>query len=180
MIPDPGEAVTVSNATPIIRQAGEGERLWFAGGGVVTFKAPVAETGGSFSLMEDTMARGKTTPLHLHPDADEVIYLVEGEILAHVDGSEHAVREGGLLVAPRGVPHAFLVTSATARAIVMLVPGPAGEAFFRAASEPLTAENESSPPDIARLQAVAAESPSIEILGPPPFAALVEATTSVA
>ena len=34
----------MSAAVPIIRQAGEGEQLWWAGGGVITMKATAAET----------------------------------------------------------------------------------------------------------------------------------------
>ena len=52
---------------------------------------------------------GKMTPLHTHPDSDETMYVLEGEILMHMDGTEHRVAAGGLAVAPRGVPHAFLV-----------------------------------------------------------------------
>ena len=62
----------MSTAVPIIRQDGEGERMWFAGGGVFTWKATAAETGGAFLAFEDEMARGKSTPLHLHPNEDEV------------------------------------------------------------------------------------------------------------
>lgn len=156
--------------TPIIRNAGEADQLWFAGGGTLTIMASASETDGSFTVMEDRMMRGKTTPLHLHPETDEVLYLLEGEMLVHLDGSEHAVRAGGLVVAPRGVPHALLVTSATARIVGMLSPGATAEEFFRDASDPLTRENAADPPDIERLMAVAARSPSIEVLGPPPFA----------
>jgi hypothetical protein len=51
----------MSTATPIIRQDGEGEQMWFAGGGIFTWKATAAETGGAFLMMEDRMERGKTT-----------------------------------------------------------------------------------------------------------------------
>src|ERR671921_868887 len=54
----------MSTATSIIRQDGEGEQMWFAGGGVFTWKATAAETGGAFMLMEDRMTRGKRTPNH--------------------------------------------------------------------------------------------------------------------
>ena len=50
----------MSTAVPIIRQDGEGEQMWFAGGGVFTWKATAAETGGAFFLIEDHMVRGKT------------------------------------------------------------------------------------------------------------------------
>ena len=55
----------------IIREEGEGERLWFAGGGLWTMKATAEETDGAFILVEDRMTRGKMTPLHTHPNQDE-------------------------------------------------------------------------------------------------------------
>ena len=93
----------------VIRQDGEGDQFWFAGGGLFTMKATSAETAGAFALFEDREVLGKPTPLHLHPDDDEVLYVLEGEILVHIDGQEHRVGERGVFVAPRGVPHAFLV-----------------------------------------------------------------------
>jgi quercetin dioxygenase-like cupin family protein len=159
----------MSNAIPVIRQDEEGERFWFAGGGVFTMKATSAETGGSFAMWEDQVVRGKTTPLHTHPELDEAIYVVEGEVLVHVDGEEHRVGERGLFVAPRGVPHAFLVTSETARLLAVMTPG-AGEAFYRSVSEPANCEPDPSrPPDFARLREAADRSEHIELLGPPPF-----------
>ncbi len=156
-------------ATAVIRAEGEGERLWFYGGGVLTVKASAAETGGSLFMFEDTMAQGKTTPLHLHPDEEEAIYVLEGELLVHADGENNRVGAGGLCVVPRGVPHALLVTSEIARALSIVAPGRA-EAFFRGASEPATADTDASGPvDFNRLRLSAERNGGIEILGPPPF-----------
>lgn len=162
----------MSSAVPIIRQDGEGEQMWFAGGGVFTWKATAAETGGAFILLEDRMVRGKTTPMHLHPNEDEVIYMLEGEILVHIEGEEHRVGQGGLFVAPRGVPHAFMVTSETAHVLALQTPG-TGEGFYRDAGEPVaSAADASRPADFARLRDVAQRSAAIELLGPPPFSAV--------
>jgi quercetin dioxygenase-like cupin family protein len=159
----------MSTAVPIVRQDDEGEQLWFAGGGVFTMKASAAETGGAFILLEDRMVRGKTTPMHLHPNEDEAIYVLEGEILVAVEGEQHRVGQGGLFFAPRGIPHAFMVTSETAHVLALQTPG-TGEAFYRALTEPVrSAADASRPPDWARLREVAARSESIELLGPPPF-----------
>lgn len=161
------------SAVPVIRQNGEGEQLWFAGGGLFTMKATSAETDGAFWLHEDREVRGKSTPLHLHPNDDEVLYVLEGEIHVHINGEEHAVGEGGVFVAPRGVPHAFLVTSETARLLCVTVPGTGwAEVFYRELCEPASpgAVPGSRPADFAKLREVAARSDSIEILGPPPFA----------
>ncbi len=159
----------MTTAIPIVRAEGEGERLWFYGGGVFTIKATSAETGGSLFMFEDTMVRGKTTPLHLHPEEEEAVYVIEGELLVHVDGQEYPVSTGGLFVAPRGVPHAFLVTSKIARVLAILTPGKA-EAFYRGASEPATSDTDpSGPVDFDRLRRSAEHNGSIQILGPPPF-----------
>ena len=154
---------------PIVRAADEGERLWFYGGGLHIWKATAAETAGAFLLFEDFMSRGKTTPLHTHAEVDETLYVLEGEILVHVDGEEKQVGSGGVAVFLRGVPHAFLVTSETARILCLETPG-SSEAFYRGASEPATPDLESTAPvDFARVRASAERNGGIEILGPPPF-----------
>jgi quercetin dioxygenase-like cupin family protein len=162
--------MAMSTVVPIVRVEGEGEKLWFYGGGVHTWLATSAETGGSFLLFDDVMSRGKTTPLHSHPEVDETLYMLEGEILVHIDGREQRVGSGGVAMFPRGVPHAFLVTSERARILCLETPG-SSEAFYRGASEPLTPSLEASAPvDFDRVRASAARNGGIEILGPPPFA----------
>jgi quercetin dioxygenase-like cupin family protein len=169
----------MSTAVPIIRQEGEGERMSFAGGGVFTWKATAAETGGAFLAFEDHMARGKTTPLHLHPNEDEAIYVLDGELVVHVEGEEHTVGRGGLFVAPRGVPHAFVVTSEAAHIFTFQTPG-TGERFYRDAGEPVGSEADpAGTEDFTRLREIADRSPSIEILGPPPFAAVGQGAAAV-
>jgi quercetin dioxygenase-like cupin family protein len=162
--------MAMSTVVPIVRVEGEGEKLWFYGGGVHTWLATNAETGGSFLLFDDVMSRGKTTPLHSHPEVDETLYMLEGEILVHIDGREQRLGTGGVALFPRGVPHAFLVTSERARILCLETPG-SSEAFYRGASEPLTPSLEASAPvDFDRVRASAARNGGIEILGPPPFA----------
>ncbi len=161
--------MAVGNLVPIVRVEGEGEKLWFYGGGVHTWLATGFETGGVFLLFDDVMTRGKTTPLHSHPEVDETFYVLAGEILLHVDGWEQVVGSGGIAMVPRGVPHAFLVTSESARILFLETPG-SSEAFYRGASEPLTPSLEASAPvDFDRVRASAVRNGGIEILGPPPF-----------
>src|SRR3954462_2316965 len=50
---------SMSNAIPITRQAEEGERMCFAGGGVFTWKATAAETGGAVTPIEGVVGGGK-------------------------------------------------------------------------------------------------------------------------
>ncbi len=62
-------------------------------------------------MFEDALAHAKTTPLHRHPEADETVYVLDGEIVVNVDGQESRVGVGGMMFTPKGVPHAFLVVS---------------------------------------------------------------------
>jgi len=161
----------MSTAVSIVRADGEGERLRFLGGGLITMKATAEETNGAFLLFEDLMPHGKTTPLHTHAGEDETLYVLAGELLVHIDGIDHPLGPGGVAVASRGVPHAFLVTSPTARILTLQTPGSA-EPFYRGASEPAGEHDTGAegPVDFERVRASAERSGGMQVLGPPPFA----------
>ena len=157
-----------ATARPLVRSVEEADQRWFFGGGVHSWLATAEETAGAFLLFSDVMDQGKRTPLHTHP-SDESLYVVHGEILVHLDGQEHTVSAGGLVIAPRAVPHAFLVLSATATLLTLHTPGTC-QAFYLGASEPLTSDTDRVV-DFDRVRASAVANGGIEILGPPPFPA---------
>jgi quercetin dioxygenase-like cupin family protein len=154
---------------PVIRSSGEGDKRSFLGGGLHTWKLLTEDTGGAFFMFEDAMAKGKTTPLHHHPEADETIYVLEGDVVVDIAGTEHRLGPGGMTFTPKGVPHALLVVSDNARLLTLQTPG-IGQAFYRDASDPAT-DDTFEAVDITRVRASAHENPrGIELLGPPPFA----------
>jgi quercetin dioxygenase-like cupin family protein len=156
----------------LIRTHEEGDLLWF-NQSLLTFKALSEETGGAFLLFEMLSPRGKATPLHVHPDEDESFYVLDGELLAYVEGRELAAPAGSFFSFPRGTEHAFTVTSETARFLTLFTPGgPATEAFFRDAGEPAPRAElpPDGPADIPRIAASAEQNGSVRLLGPPPFA----------
>lgn len=159
-----------STAVAVVRGVGEGEQRWFYGGGVHTWKATAEETGGAYLLFEDCMDSGKVTPLHTHP-SDETMIVLSGEIVMHLDGTDHHVGAGGIALAPRGAPHAFMVVADGTRLLCMHTPGSC-EAFYRDASAPL---GEIAPDDrtvdFGRVMRAAKENGGITIVGPPPFTA---------
>jgi uncharacterized cupin superfamily protein len=118
-------------------------------------------------VFEDELEGGKVTPMHLHPDVDEALYVIEGQILLNVEGNEHTVGAGGFTFAPRGCAHAFVVTSERARLLCIQTPG-SGQAFYRNASQPAKASR-TGPVDFDRLREVAVETGATTIVGPPPF-----------
>jgi quercetin dioxygenase-like cupin family protein len=161
-------AIHMTALIPIIRAPSEGDKQSFLGGGLHTWKLMSEDTGGAIFVFEDLLTLGKTTPLHRHPEADETVYVLEGEIVLNVDGEDHRVGEGGMTFTPKGTPHAFLVCSDRARLLTVQTPG-IGQAFYRSASESTT-DATSDTVDIARVHTCAKANPrAIELLGPPPF-----------
>lgn len=152
-----------------VRESDEGEQRWFCGGGLQTWKATESETGGAFLMFEDLEDAGKVTVLHRHPGADETLYILEGEIVLYVDGEKRPLHAGGIAIIPRGIPHAFMVTSTQMRMLCLQTPG-GGEAFYRHASNPAIPGEAPPPIDLDRVREAAAMEPgAVEILGPPPF-----------
>ena len=151
-----------------VRDSGEGEQRWFYGGGRHTWLATSEETAGSFLLFEFTGQQGKVTPVHIHPASDETFYVLDGDILLDLAGERRQLSTGGVVVIPRGMSHAFMVTSPEARLLTIQTPG-TGEAFFRLASEPAPPGSLPIPVDFDRIADAARQTGAVEILGPPPF-----------
>lgn len=158
----------MSTLTATVRESGQGEKRWFCGGGLHTWLATAEETGGAFLLFDFVGEQNKMTPVHLHPGVDETFYVLDGEILLALGDERRTLSTGGLAVIPRGVPHAFMVTSPEARMLTLLTPG-LGEDFFLLASEPAPEGSAPIPVDFGRIAEAARQTGAIEILGPPPF-----------
>ena len=108
--------------------ADDGERLHYADMEFV-IRASAESTGGAFSIIEEIAPLD--TPLHVHQHHDELFYVLEGEHVFTVGGTEFAAGPGDLVFGPRGVPHAQRrVIPRTGRILAMF--SPAGfEGFFR-------------------------------------------------
>jgi mannose-6-phosphate isomerase-like protein (cupin superfamily) len=112
--------------------AGEGERLSFSGAEFLV-KASAETTNGSFSIVEEIDPLD--TPLHVHEREDEMFLALEGEHVFQVGDEELQIGPGGLVFAPRGIPHSQRrVVPRTGRTLSMV--SPAGfEGFFRELSD---------------------------------------------
>jgi len=158
----------MNTPVPIIRAPGAGEKRSFLGGGLHIWKLMAEDTNGALFLFEDALAKGKCTPLHRHPEADELTYLIEGELIVKIDGKESHLTAGSVSYVPKGVEHAFVVVSEHARILTLQNPA-VGQDFYWGASDPAT-DDVVDRLDLARLQASAQANPSgVEMLGPPPF-----------
>jgi quercetin dioxygenase-like cupin family protein len=153
---------------PIALGPGEGEAYW-SFGGLVLLKSTAETTNGTVAVNETLAPRGSGSPLHVHHREDEWFYVLEGELTFWVGGEVIEAPAGSFVFGPRDVPHTFVVSSETAR--FLLVTEPAGfEAFVRAAGEPAQALEippaPTEPPDVEALARLAATF-GIDIIGPP-------------
>ena len=115
--------------------AREGEAIWF-NGALMNVKSPGAWSKEAFSLVEVAMQKGRATGLHSDP-SEETFYMLEGELLFHIDGEERRARAGDTVGIRRGVPHAFMAISELVRFLVLNTPG-SHDRFFRAGGHPAT------------------------------------------
>jgi quercetin dioxygenase-like cupin family protein len=84
----------------------EAQVYQMGGGGEARLLMTGEKTGGSWWMGQFREDPGFMTTLHLHPETDEQVYVLEGVLSVYVDGSWHELGPGTLGVLPRGVPHA--------------------------------------------------------------------------
>jgi quercetin dioxygenase-like cupin family protein len=145
-------------ATPVLTHPDTQTAVDFLGG-LIRIRAGSDDTAGVFSLLEHSGERGYMSPLHLH-DADEETFLVlEGTLRVEVGTDVHTVGSGGLALLPRGLPHGFVVTSASARFLTLHTPGGFERFVAEVGAAPVV-------PDPALLTKTAAGY-GIQIVGPP-------------
>jgi quercetin dioxygenase-like cupin family protein len=148
----------------------DGEAMWVLGG-LYTWKAIGAQTGGAYSLCEVQGPPGFAAPLHSHDHENEGFLVVSGDVTLVLGDDETQLVEGGFGFAPAGAAHTFRLDSPEARLLLLITPGASGhEAMFAEMGEPasdhvLPAPPE-GPPDFMGLGAIAAKH-GTNILGPP-------------
>jgi len=130
-------------------------------GGPLTFKARGEQTGGSLTVLENTIAPLEGPPLHAHADEDEAWYVLEGRLRFKLDGEISDAPAGSFVFVPRGLPHCFQNTGAEpARILVMFTPAGMERFFDRFAQLPEGAAIPDAFRDIGG-------EVGMEVLGPP-------------
>jgi mannose-6-phosphate isomerase-like protein (cupin superfamily) len=149
----------------VFRPAEHAEQRSFLGGRA-RVRLAAADTSGWLGVHDHLLPAGTATPWHVHPDDDESFLVLSGTVELKIADQRVTAEADDAAFVPRGVPHAFRVTSPEgARLLCMGTPG-GHEAFFLAAGDPVDAAP--GPPDLERMARAAASS-GFAILGPPPF-----------
>lgn len=104
---------------PVIRRSEQNSRSPFPG---ATATAMVgADTGSEFLTVADlSVEPGKRSAYHIHPNTEESIFVVEGEIEFRIGGNRFRASAGDCVLATRGTGHGLQnVGNSTARLITM-------------------------------------------------------------
>ena len=153
----------------VSRGPDEGEALWVLGG-LYTYRALPSETG-AYLLVEVDGPHGLAAPRHVHDGEDEGFYVRSGTVRLVIGEQTIEASAGSFLLAPRGIPHAFVFASHEASLLLLLSPGSEHEQLFRAIGEPALRREipppATLPPNFERLAATAAEH-GTRVVGPPP------------
>jgi mannose-6-phosphate isomerase-like protein (cupin superfamily) len=146
---------------PFILQPGEGRSIDL-GGFLMSVKATAEDTDHQFTLLEATEPANFGPPMHIHRDAAEAFYVLEGEYLIFIDDVETRCPAGSFVYIPAGVVHGFRVGTEQSKKLNLYVP----EAMVGYFDE-LAAAIAAGDVDDAHLAAIA-ERYGMEVLGPVP------------
>jgi mannose-6-phosphate isomerase-like protein (cupin superfamily) len=138
---------------------------------LVTLRIGSEQGSDGLSVLETLAPRGASPPLHVHHTEDEIFHILEGELRFRVGDEELRVGAGETLLAPKRVPHTYLVESERGRWLVATAHGDF-ERFVRSFSRPAERAElpEPSPPptpEQAEAMAAACRQHGIELVGPP-------------
>jgi mannose-6-phosphate isomerase-like protein (cupin superfamily) len=128
----------------------------------MTVKASRDETDGVFSLLEAEEPPGFGPPLHVHHDAAEAFYVLEGEYVMFLDEREVSCPAGSFIFIPAGMRHGFRVGSAPSRKLNFYFPA-AMIGYF----DDLSAAIQCGEVDASSLEEIARRH-SMEVVGPVP------------
>lgn len=98
---------------------------------ILDVKISGKDTNGDLAVFEQTSLSPKRgTPLHVHPNQDEIFHVQDGEYRFLVGQNQYQLQAGDSIFLPRKVPHAWTQISEKGRMTVILQPAGKLEEFF--------------------------------------------------
>jgi len=137
-----------------------GEKTVLNGLSPNNIKVSLKDTENNLTLFEYIGNEKGGPPLHIHPNQDEIFFIVGGEYLFQVGTEQHLLKIGDTIFLPRNVPHTFAQISTTGKMIFLFQPSGKMEDFFRAIA------NLTSPPKPEIANKIFEEH-DMKIVGPP-------------
>lgn len=147
---------------PYILRPGEGRQIDL-GDFRMSVLADGERTGGAFSLVvADEPPPGFGPPLHIHHDAAESFYVLQGEYVIFLEDAEEVCPAGSFIFIPAGVPHGFRAGDVPSRKLNLYTPA-AMTGYF----DDLSAAMKDGQVEDSALAQIASRH-SMEVVGPVP------------
>lgn len=146
--------------------AGEGRihghiKLKGVNANILDVKVSGSDTDGDMAIFEQTsLSPGRGTPLHVHPNQDEIFYVMDGAYRFRAGDEMFDMKAGDSVFLPRNLPHAWSQLSEKGKMLVILQPAGKLENFFVTMS---ALDKEPTNEEIAGIFAAN----EMQVLGPP-------------
>ncbi|GAB3702579.1 hypothetical protein GCM10027592_32140 [Spirosoma flavus] len=128
---------------------------------ILDVKVSGKDTNGDLAVFEQTSLSPKRgTPLHIHPNQDEIFHVQEGQYAFMVGKDRFELQAGDSIFLPRKVPHAWTQVSEKGRMTVILQPAGKLEEFFVTMAG---LKQDPSPEEITKIFA----DHDMQVVGPP-------------
>lgn len=144
-----------------VLQPGEGRQIDL-GNFSMTIKSTEEQADGAFTLLEAEEPPHFGPPMHIHQDAAEAFYVLDGEYIIFIEEREIRAPAGSFVFIPAGAVHGFRVGNQMSRKLNLYVPA-AMVGYFDELSGAIRAGNV----DDAQLGAIA-QRYGMQVLGPVP------------
>ena len=129
-------------ARPFVLGPGEGEPLNLRGA-EMRIKASARTGGGAFSFIESRDPSGFAATTHIHHEAVEAFYLLEGDYVFYVGAGETQLGPGSFVLVPKGIRHGYRLAAEHGR--ILIIYAPAGIELFWQELEKLVREGRLTP-----------------------------------
>jgi len=125
-------------------------------------KATDQDSGGAFTLLEATEPPDFGPPMHIHHDAAEAFYVLEGEYLIFIEDEEFRCPTGSFVYIPAEIRHGFRVGKVASRKLNVYLPA-AMVGYFDDLSGAMS-RGEADEAELAEI----AKRRGVEVVGPVP------------
>lgn len=159
-------STSLLRSKPFKAKAGEGRKhghiqLKGVNANILDVKVSGSDTEDGLAIFEQTsLSPGRGTPYHVHPNQDEIFYVLEGNYKFKVGDDVFDVSAGESVFLPRAIPHAWTQVAEKGKMLVVLQPAGKLENFF------ITMAALKAEPDQATIKRIFSEN-DMEVVGPP-------------
>lgn len=119
----------------IVSGPGEGRVLRGSGGTPTIVKARGEDVADAYTLLEIDVPPGPGARPHIHHEADEAFYVVEGTLTIQVEKAVITAAAGAYVLVPRGARHRFWNAGDEPAKAIFICSPPGFERFFEELSD---------------------------------------------